>query len=253
MKGIIDNKIFRILFGMIKGFFITIIVIYLVFIVFQRLSGNRSILGYRMFTVASGSMSGVYEINDVIAVRDCDIQTLKVGDDIAYRGVRGGLEGMLVTHRIIRIDKDENGDKIFVTRGVNAPAEDPSVMENQIMGKVVGVVPVISTLNHAVKSQLGFFLLIFCPLVIVIVLEVLQTITDIQLERNEIQEIRKDKKKIGVEVHNENVSSTDNQVEEKEAREDIQVSSDEKRESETYIEVPKVLENKDERENIEII
>ncbi len=271
MKGIVDNKIFRILFGIIKGFFITIIVIYLLFILFQRLSGNRSLFGYRMFTVASGSMAGVYEINDVIAVRDYDIKKLKIGDDIAYRGVRGGLEGMLVTHRIIRIENGTNGERIFVTRGVNAPAEDPSVLENQIMGKVVGVVPIISPLNHAVKSQLGFFLLIFCPLVIVIVLEVLQTITDIQLEKNEIQEIHKESTKSKKKFKQDNNHVEENKQEEdssekftfteeesskekqNESRDEIQVSEHEKRESETYIEVPEVVEMKEEREKIEII
>jgi signal peptidase I len=134
-------------------------------------------------------MSGVYDINDVIAVKDCDTNTLKVGDDIAYQGSRGGLEGLLITHRIIRIEEKEDGGRIFVTKGVNAPGEDPAIEESQILGKVVGIVPVISFINHIVKTQLGFFFLIFCPLVIIIVLEVLQTITDYQLDKNEIKEI----------------------------------------------------------------
>ena len=133
-------------------------------------------------------MSGVYEINDVIAVKDYDVLKLKVGDDIAYRGSRGGLEGKLITHRIIRITESDHG-RVYVTRGVNAPVEDPSIESYQILGKVIGVVPIITTLNHVIKSQLGFFALVFCPLVIVIVLEVLQTITDIRLEKEEIREI----------------------------------------------------------------
>ena len=134
-------------------------------------------------------MTGVYDINDVIAVKDYDVLKLKVGDDIAYRGSRGGLEGKLITHRIIRINETDHG-RVYVTRGVNAPTEDPSIESYQILGKVVGVVPIISTLNHIVKSQLGFFVLVFCPLVIVIVLEVLQTITDIKIEKEEIREIK---------------------------------------------------------------
>ena len=123
-----------------------------------------------MFNVATGSMTGVYEINDVIAVRDWDIQDLKVGDDIAYKGNRGGLDGLLITHRIIKIEKSEEGALLFTTKGVNAPGADPVVFEAQILGKVVGVVPVITQLNHIVKTQLGFFVLVFCPLVLVIVL-----------------------------------------------------------------------------------
>lgn len=195
MKKLFDNKIFKILFGIIKFLFVAVIVLYLLFILVQRFSGNKSVFGYRVFTVATGSMSGVYEINDVIAVRDCDVHKLKVGDDVAYQGNRGGYEGMLITHRIIEIEKDdETGELLFTTKGVNSPAADPSISETQILGKVVGIVPFISLLNHVVKSQLGFFLLIFCPLVLVIVLEVLQTITEIQVEKNEIRYVEHEPK-----------------------------------------------------------
>lgn len=189
MKKILDNRVFKIITGIIRTIFILIIIAYLAFILIQRFSGNKSVFGYRLFTIATGSMSGVYEINDVIAVKDCDTNTLKVGDDIAYQGSRGGLEGLLITHRIIRIEEKEDGGRMFVTKGVNAPGEDPAIEESQILGKVVGIVPVISFINHIVKTQLGFFFLIFCPLVIIIVLEVLQTITDYQLDKNEIKEI----------------------------------------------------------------
>ncbi len=195
MKKIFESKAYRIISGIIRTVFTIFIVLYLLFILAQRFSGNESIMGYRLFTVATGSMSGVYEVNDVIAVKDWNVDKLKVGDDIAYIGKKGGLEGMLITHRIIRIEEREDREgRIFVTKGVNAPGEDPAIEESQILGKVVGVVPVISTLNHMVKSQAGFFLLIFCPLVIIIVLEVLQTITDIQIENNELKRIEKEEK-----------------------------------------------------------
>ncbi len=193
MKKIFGSKIFGFIIGFLRTIFVIVIMCYLAFVIVQRVSGNKSVFGYRLFTVATGSMSGVYEINDVIAVKDCDIKSLKVGDDIAYQGTRGGLEGMLITHRIIKIEKDEAGKLLFTTKGVNAPAADPVVMEEQVLGRVIGIVPFISLLNHIVKSQLGFFLFIFCPLVLIIVLEVLQTITDIQLEKHEIQEIVKEK------------------------------------------------------------
>ena len=192
MKKFFESKVFRIPFTVVKVCFFTILILYLSFIVVQRLNGNKSIFGYHMFTVATGSMRGAYDVNDVIAVKDCDPDTLKVGDDIAYQGMRGGLEGKLITHRIIKIEEDENHNRIFTTKGINAPASDPQITGDLILGKVVGIVPIISQINHIVKSQLGFFALIFCPLVLVIVLEVLQTITDIQLEKNEIKEIKKE-------------------------------------------------------------
>lgn len=194
MKKIFNSKPYRIISRILETTFAILLILYLSFVIVQRVTGNKSIMGYRLFVVATGSMSGAYEVNDVIAVKDWDIKKLKVGDDIAYKGNRGGLDGKLVTHRIIRIEKGEDGKNLFVTKGIAAPTSDPAITEDQILGKVMGIVPVISQVNHVVKTQLGFFLFVFCPLVLVIVLEVLQTITDIQIENNELKRIEKKEK-----------------------------------------------------------
>lgn len=191
MKKIFNNKAFKITMGLLKAFLIIVMVLYVGFVIAQRLTGNKSIMEHRFFTVATGSMKGVYNVNDVIAVRDCDTNTLKVGDDVAYLGTRAGLEGKIIVHRIIKIEDREAGGRVFTTKGVNSDNPDPVIYDNQILGKVRGKIPVISEINHVVRSQVGFFSLIFCPLVLVIVLEVLQTITDYQLQKNEIKEIKK--------------------------------------------------------------
>lgn len=212
MGSIFNNKIFKIVYGTLKTIFFIILILYVVFICVQRLSGNNSVFGFRLFTVATGSMKGVYNVNDVIAVKDFDNKKLKVGDDIAFVGNRGGLENKLVTHRIIKIEEESNV-RIFTTKGVKNSVEDPSITESQILGKVVGVVPVVTQINHVVKSQLGFFCLIFCPLVLVIVLEILQTITDIKLENNELQEINK--KETNDKVNHIDSNNVDNNEEDK--------------------------------------
>lgn len=212
MVSIFNNKIFKIVYGTLKTIFFIILILYVVFICVQRLSGNNSVFGFRLFTVATGSMKGVYNVNDVIAVKDFDNKKLKVGDDIAFVGNRGGLENKLVTHRIIKIEEESNV-RIFTTKGVKNSVEDPSITESQILGKVVGVVPVVTQINHVVKSQLGFFCLIFWPLVLVIVLEILQTITDIKLENNELQEINK--KETNDKVNHIDSNNVDNNDEDK--------------------------------------
>ena len=212
MVSIFNNKIFKIVYGTLKNIFFTVLILYVVFICVQRLSVNNTVFGFRLFTVATGSMKGVYNVDDVIAVKDFDNKKLKVGDDIAFVGNRGGLENKLVTHRIIKIEEESNV-RIFTTKGVKNSVEDPSITESQILGKVVGVVPVVTQINHVVKSQLGFFCLIFCPLVLVIVLEILQTITDIKLENNELQEINK--KETNDKVNHIDSNNVDNNDEDK--------------------------------------
>lgn len=189
MTKILNNKIFKSIFTILKTCFFAILIVYILFVGYQRLSGNKSIFGYRMFTVATGSMTGVYNINDVIAVKDYDVNKLRVGDDIAYSGNRGGLENKFVTHRIIKIEDAANGGKIIVTKGVKNQVEDPPITDKQVLGKVVGVVPIVSEVNHIVNTQAVFFFLIFCPLVIVIVVDILQTITDEEIENNKLKKI----------------------------------------------------------------
>lgn len=190
MRKLFDNKIFKVVTTIVKVFLIIVMIFYVAFVIVQRISGNKSIMEYRFFTVATGSMQGVYNVNDVIAIHDCDVNTLKKGDDIAYLGTRSGLEGKIIVHRIVRIEKASDGSRIFTTKGVNSDVEDPIIYSNQILGVVVGKIPIITQINHIVRSQFGFFTLIFCPLVAIIVLEILQTITDYQLEKNEIKRIR---------------------------------------------------------------
>lgn len=191
MEKIFNCRIFKFIFELLKCLLFLIMFLYIAFICVQRISGNKGIMGYHLYTVATGSMAGVYDINDVIVVKNCNTSKLKVGDDVAYVGNRGGLEDKLVTHRIIKIEDGEKG-RIFTTKGVSNQVEDPSITSSQIVGKVTGVLPVVTQLNHIIKSQVGFFCLIFCPLVLVIVLEILQTVTDIKLDKNELEEIQKE-------------------------------------------------------------
>ena len=187
IKKVLDNKVFQIIFTLCKILVFAFLAIYILFVMIQRITNNSDIFGYRMFTVATGSMEPVYNVNDVILVKTVDVSTLKVGDDIAYLGNRAELNGIVITHRIIEIWTSDDGEVRYTTQGVNNDNPDPSVSGDQIYGKVVGKVYIVNAINHIVKNIYGFFFLIFCPLVLVIFLEVADTIIDIKLEKNELR------------------------------------------------------------------
>ena len=170
MKKLLENKTFQIIYTIIKVFVVAMLSIYLLFVIVQRFTNNSSILGYRVFTIATGSMEPVYNIDDVILVKDTDPSTLK---------------------------------------GVNNKYEDPSITEDQILGKVVGKLPVVNFINHVVKNIYGFFFLVFCPLVLVIFLEIADTIIDMKLEKNEIRLIEKEDKKSKKKNKKENISNNE--------------------------------------------
>lgn len=209
MKKLLENKTFQIIYTIIKIFVVAMLSIYLLFVIVQRFTNNSSILGYRVFTIATGSMEPVYNINDVILVKDTAPSTLKKGDDIAYLGNRDAVKGLIVTHRIIRIETFSDGKVHYTLKGVNNKYEDPSITEDQILGKVVGKLPVVNFINHVVKNIYGFFFLVFCPLVLVIFLEIADTIIDMKLEKNEIRLIEKEDKKSKKKNKKENITNNE--------------------------------------------
>ena len=195
IKKLLDNKVFQIIYTIIKVVLFAFLAIYILFVMFQRITNNSDIFGYRMFTVATGSMEPVYNVNDVILVKDTDPSTLKVGDDIAYLGNRDAVKGLVVTHRIIRIETLDDNKVHYTLKGVNNKYEDPSITEDQILGKVLGKVYVVNFINHVVKNIYGFFFLVFCPLVLVIFLEIADTVIEAKVEKNELRLIEKEDKK----------------------------------------------------------
>ena len=188
--GIFNNKLFKIVFNIFKILVLLLIVLYIAFIFAQRISNNKSVGGYRVYTIATSSMKGVYDVNDVILVKDCNPKKLKVGDDIVYIGNKHDLKDKIISHRIIEIKKDDKtGELKFITKGVANDITDPAITSDQILGKVDMVLPIITPINHIIKSQLGFFILVFCPLVIVIVLEILHVISEIGEDKQKIDRI----------------------------------------------------------------
>lgn len=187
LRKILDSKYFQVPYKIIKALIFTMILLYVAFTIIQRVSGNQSIFGYRLFSVATGSMLPVYNVDDVLAVKEVNQDDLKIGDDITYLGTKQDVKGKIVTHRIIDIEL-KKGVKTYTTKGVNNTVEDPTIEESQIYGKVIGKVPIITEINHIIKNQYGFFFLIFLPLVIVIFLEIADTITEIKKEKQEIKE-----------------------------------------------------------------
>ncbi|MBR3145841.1 MAG: signal peptidase I [Bacilli bacterium] len=173
------KKFLKIIFDIAKYLYLFILVIYLIFICIHRLSVDTSILGYRVFTINNNEMYPKYKVNDIVVVKDYNPDKLKVGNDITYLGDCCGQGGMLIHHRIVRIDKEANK---IVTKCLNSSIEDPEIKYKQVIGKVVGILPVISFLHHILKNYIGFFIVIFLPLMVVIIIQIIRTIKDIKKE-----------------------------------------------------------------------
>lgn len=88
-----------------------------------------SLFGYSVFNVVTGSMSGTIEINDYVVVKNT--KDVQIKDIITFMS-----EGELITHRLVM----KNGNN-YITRGDANTADDYSIEQKDIVGKVVLVLP----------------------------------------------------------------------------------------------------------------
>lgn len=87
MKNILNNKVVRIIAGIIKGIFMLMIILFIFMVCLQKFSKNEiSLFNFRIFTVISGSMEPKYKIGDVLISVETDPKDIKVGDVVSYLG-----------------------------------------------------------------------------------------------------------------------------------------------------------------------
>lgn len=86
----------------------------------------------------TNSMDPLFDIgSNALEIKPEEASCLKVGDIVSYRS---NALGALVIHRIVEINKDEQG-VYFVVKGDNNPNKDPEkVRFEQIQGVVVGII-----------------------------------------------------------------------------------------------------------------
>ena len=187
-KRIEKTSKIEIIIAIVKFICIIFLLLMIAVVGIQRFSNNKnSIGGYRVFTVATGSMIPTYKIGDTIIIKEVDANSLKVGDPITYEGKSGDLAGRVVTHRIIAIDETENG-KVFHTMGDANDIEDPTITGDQIYGKVIYRCIIISLLTRLMTNLTAFYVLVFIPIGIYVFLQIKDIVGNKEDDEDEEQE-----------------------------------------------------------------
>ena len=166
----------KIIASIIKGIISLVIILVVAVIVVQRVTNNKfNLAGYGLYTVVTPSMVPKYNIGDMILGKQVDTKTIKIGDDVIYLGAVDTYKDKIVTHQVIQIEETTEG-RIFHTKGIANPLEDPPVKESQIYGVVITKSVVLSFLSKIINSSYGFYFLIFVPIVVIVFLEVMDAI-----------------------------------------------------------------------------
>jgi len=96
----------------------------------------RTVFGYSVFTVLTGSMRSEIPEGSLIITKYTDPNQIEVGDDITY--LREDLS--TVTHRVVEIYENYNNSGVrgFRTKGIDNPMVDTFIIHpNNILGVVV--------------------------------------------------------------------------------------------------------------------
>ncbi len=104
------------------------------------------ITGSTPYTVLTGSMRPTYPPGTLVVTRPTPAQDIQIGDAITFQLKSG--ESTVVTHRVIGITKDPEGEPKFITQGDANPAPDAdAVRAVQVRGTVWYSVPKLGHLN----------------------------------------------------------------------------------------------------------
>ena len=107
-----------------------------------------NVFGYSYFVVATGSMTGYIEVNDIIFVKlESNIDKYKIDDVITFKTD----EGDIITHRIV----SKSGNTIITQGDANNIQDDPITSKN-LIGKVKLVVP-----PSLILKSIAIFLIVF--------------------------------------------------------------------------------------------
>lgn len=122
--------------------------------------GAPNIAGFRILTVATGSMEPVLKTDSLILVKETPKEQLMVNDIITFKTK----SGVLVTHRIVKVN--ENGD--FTTKGDANNAEDIEKVEiAQIQGKVIFHISYLGRILLLLRQKLVFIVIILMGVLVI--------------------------------------------------------------------------------------
>lgn len=186
------KRVFKIVKSIVNFVIIVGVLLFVFVVCLQRFSNNRlSFFNYRMFTVVSGSMEPEYEIGDVLIAKEKDPSTIKVGDAISYLGTIGQFNDKVITHRVVNIEKDENGKLLFHTKGDANLIEDPIVHQDKLYGVVIYKTVILSNIYRVVGTSTGMFIFVVLPILYIIGSEFISFLVNKEDERRRQYEAKK--------------------------------------------------------------
>jgi len=180
----------KIITGIIDAISVVMIILavcILITVVMTKSGQSPSFLGHSAFRVLTGSMEPEIPVDSMVVTQKVDPSEIAVGDIITFYSADPDLEGSVVTHRVARIENDENGLR-FITKGdANIIEDEYPVTPETLIGKVVFKSMFFGKLVRLSANPLIFIGFIMIPLVLILVVNLVQTVqTAKEIEQEEL-------------------------------------------------------------------
>ena len=184
-KNSITGNILKIIWKVLWWIIEALIIFIALVIVTQRFTNNqKAFLGFRIFSVATGSMEPQYAVGDVLISREKEPSEIQVGEDIVYLGAVADYKGKIITHKVIEKEQNEAGEYLFHTKGIANNVEDPVVHEDQLYGVIFYNNEILAFLCKILTNKYGLYFFIILPIILTFF---------IGLVRNQGERIEKEK------------------------------------------------------------
>lgn len=161
---------------------VVLFVILIFFILLNILSmNNKSLFGFRIYRVISGSMQPALQIGDVIIIKKANNYAEK--DIITYDN---GLT--TITHRIKSIDGDE-----IITEGDANDAPDKPITKDRILGKYFFRISTFSVFSIMLTGKTVYLIMVLVLFAILLFAISDRVIRNIEYRRNNFKKVIKEK------------------------------------------------------------
>lgn len=160
---------------------------------------DRDLFGYKAFICRSDSMKATdFASGDLVFVKEVSPATIKVGDIISYRSEDADTFGETFTHKVRAITTNENGQPCFITYGTTTGVDDElPVKYTQFQGLYKFDIPKLGTFFSFLKTTPGYFICIFLPFMLLILMQGLNTVKVFRkYKKEQMEEMTAEKEKL---------------------------------------------------------
>jgi len=180
-----SKAVFKLIANILSWTALAILIIIAIFLLYLTISskiyaskGMDYEPKFSLYTIISPSMEPNLRVYDIIIDQRIDsVNDIKIGDVITFISTSSISSNKTVTHRVIDIVIDENGNYQYKTKGDNNLSPDSAYAEySNVIGKVLFKIPQLGRIQFFLANQGGWLVAVVIPALIIIIKDIMKIV-----------------------------------------------------------------------------